>query len=184
MPKKEKNEREIKKEKKLIKKLYILQLVNNGIPKEKKLPEKAYDYLELKKGRYWLKKEAREKIKVVATGGVFDIIHYGHILTLKEAKKLGDVLVVVLATDEVALRKGRKPLHEQDKRVEMLNAIKYVDIAIKGVDKMLDTINRIKPDIIAFGYDQVMFFVPGIQSVRLNVVYKPDVIKTSKILKQ
>ena len=51
-------------------------------------------------------------LKIVLAGGVFDIIHPGHINTLNAAKKLGDVLVVVVATDKTAVKmKKRKPLH-------------------------------------------------------------------------
>ena len=50
--------------------------------------------------------------KIVLAGGVFDIIHPGHINTLNAAKKLGDVLVVVVATDKTAIKmKKRTPLH-------------------------------------------------------------------------
>ena len=50
--------------------------------------------------------------KIVLAGGVFDIIHPGHINTLNAAKKLGDFLVVVIATDKTAVKmKKRKPLH-------------------------------------------------------------------------
>src|SRR3990172_525076 len=54
-----------------------------------------------KKGGEWVLTEAgRKRIVVVFTGGVFDIIHPGHIYTLSSAKNLGDVLVVTVATDK------------------------------------------------------------------------------------
>ena len=53
-----------------------------------------------------------EKKKIVLAGGVFDIIHPGHIHTLNAAKALGDVLVVAIATDNTAQKmKKRPPLH-------------------------------------------------------------------------
>ena len=56
-------------------------------------------------------------LKIVLAGGVFDIIHPGHINTLNAAKKLGDVLVVVVATDKTAIKmKKRKPLHSAQLR--------------------------------------------------------------------
>ena len=55
-----------------------------------------------------------EKKKIVLAGGVFDIIHPGHIHTLNAAKALGDVLVVAIATDSTAEKmKKRPPLHNQ-----------------------------------------------------------------------
>jgi glycerol-3-phosphate cytidylyltransferase/FAD synthetase len=170
-------------EKEIIKMLYIKQLKHKGIPKDKIKNDKYLKYLELRKGRYWLKEQARKKIKVVATGGVFDVIHYGHIMTLKEAKKLGDVLVVIAATDDIAKKKNRMPIHNQKERVEMLNALKIVDIAIPGVENLLDTVNLVKPNIIAFGYDQLVFHVPGIESVKINKAYKPEIIKTTNIVR-
>ncbi|PIY90163.1 MAG: cytidyltransferase, partial [Nitrosopumilales archaeon CG_4_10_14_0_8_um_filter_34_8] len=56
----------------------------------------------------------RSSLRVVLAGGVFDIIHPGHIHTLNAAKILGDVLVVVVATDNTAVKmKKRQPLHSK-----------------------------------------------------------------------
>ena len=66
----------------------------------------------------------RKSLRVVLAGGVFDIIHPGHIYTLNEAKKLGDVLVVVVATDNTAVKmKKRRPLHSQEQRQELVNSL-------------------------------------------------------------
>ena len=65
------------------------------------------------------------EIKVVLAGGVFDIIHPGHIHTLREAASLGDVLVVVIATDRTAVKmKRRRPLHSQEQRRDLVGALK------------------------------------------------------------
>jgi len=62
-----------------------------------------------------LKKSSTKK--TVLAGGVFDIIHPGHIHTLNAAKALGDVLVVAIATDKTAQKmKKRQPLHNQELR--------------------------------------------------------------------
>lgn len=96
-------------------------------------------------------------VKVVLAGGVFDIIHPGHIHTLAEASKLGDVLVVVVATDRTAVRmKRRKPLHTQEQRRDLVRALRIVDSVVVGDDKdIFKTVAQIKPQIIALGYDQV-----------------------------
>jgi cytidyltransferase-like protein len=91
------------------------------------------------------------------TGGVFDIIHPGHIYTLKKAKSLGDFLVVSIARDKTVERlKGKKPINHENLRRSLVEELRAVDVAILGSEKdMFETIERVKPDIIALGYDQV-----------------------------
>ncbi len=100
----------------------------------------------------------RGLLKVVLMGGVFDIVHPGHIHTLKDAKNQGDVLVVVVARSSTALRinKQRKIYHNETLRKELVSSIRYVDYAIIGREGTLyDTVEFVKPDIIALGYDQI-----------------------------
>ena len=77
-------------------------------------------------------------------GGVFDIIHPGHIHTLNSAKELGDVLVVVVATDNTAVKmKKRQPLHSQDQRKELVNSLSMVDFVLIGQeDDIFKTVNK------------------------------------------
>ena len=56
----------------------------------------------------YLSNLGRSKIKVVFVGGVFDILHPGHIYTLKAAKSYGDILVVIVATTSTALKTQEK----------------------------------------------------------------------------
>jgi cytidyltransferase-like protein len=100
----------------------------------------------------------RGLLKIVLIGGVFDIVHPGHIHTLKDAKKQGDVLVVVVAKSSTALKinKQRKIYHAESLRRELVSSIRYVDYAIIGREGTLyDTVEFVKPDIIALGYDQI-----------------------------
>ncbi len=100
----------------------------------------------------------RGLLKIVLIGGVFDIVHPGHIHTLKDAKNQGDVLVVVVARSSTALRinKQRKIYHNETLRKELVSSIRYVDYAIIGREGTLyDTVEFVKPDIIALGYDQI-----------------------------
>jgi len=99
----------------------------------------------------------REQIKVVLIGGVFDLLHVGHIHTLKSAKLLGDVLIIVVATDSRVsnLKKNRKIYHDEKSRLELVSSIKFVDKAVIGRKKSIyDTVEFVRPDIIALGYDQ------------------------------
>ena len=74
--------------------------------------------------------------EIVLAGGVFDIIHPGHISTLNAAKSLGDVLVVVVATDNTAVKmKKRTPIHSQEQRQELVNSLKMVDLCLIGTRK-------------------------------------------------
>jgi cytidyltransferase-like protein len=99
----------------------------------------------------------RESIKVVLVGGVFDILHPGHLHTLKAAKSYGDVLVVVVARSSTALKinKSRIIYHDEMQRKELVSSIRCVDIAMVGFEGTLyKTVEYVKPDIIALGYDQ------------------------------
>lgn len=99
----------------------------------------------------------RDALKVVFAGGVFDIIHPGHIHTLRSAKALGDILVVVIARNVTALKsKGNSPIHDEKFRQELVSSLKFVDIAILGHEgDIFKTVELVKPNIIALGYDQV-----------------------------
>jgi FAD synthetase len=99
----------------------------------------------------------RSKIKVVFMGGVFDLLHPGHIHTLKSAKSYGDVLVVVVATTSTALKlkKNRNIYHDEKHRRELVASLSFVDLSLIGKEGTLyDTVSFVKPDIIALGYDQ------------------------------
>jgi len=115
----------------------------------------------------------RDSLHVVLAGGVFDIIHPGHIYTLNAAKALGDVLVVVVATDNTSEKmKKRRPLHTQEQRQELVNSLSMVDLCLVGQeDDIFKTVNRVRPQIIALGYDQVhqeKFITDGCKRIDLE----------------
>lgn len=96
------------------------------------------------------------KLSKVLVGGCFDILHYGHIYFLKEAKALGNYLIVALESDESVKRlKGKKrPIHSQDQRKESLESLKFVDEVInlkplKNDQEYLELVKKINPQIIA-----------------------------------
>jgi len=116
----------------------------------------------------------RTSLRVVLAGGVFDIIHPGHIHTLNSAKALGDVLVVVVATDTTAQKmKKRKPLHEQNQRKDLVNSLSIVDLCVIGQEgDIFKTVEIIKPEIIALGYDQIhqeKFITDGCRKLNLDI---------------
>ena len=71
------------------------------------------------------------KMKRVLTYGTFDLLHYGHINLLRRAKNLGDYLIVALSTDEFNWNeKKKKCFFSFEKRKQLLEAIRYVDLVI------------------------------------------------------
>ena len=123
--------------------------------------------------RNTLTEMGRNSLCIVLAGGVFDIIHPGHIYTLNAAKKLGDVLVVVVATDNTAVKmKKRRPLHTQEQRQELVNSLSMVDLCLIGQEKdIFKTVNHVKPQIIALGYDQAhqeKFITEGCKEIKLD----------------
>ena len=116
----------------------------------------------------------RDSLRIVLAGGVFDIIHPGHIHTLKAAKALGDILVVAIATDKTAQKmKKRLPLHNQELRCELVDCLSMVDVAIVGHEKdIFETVKIVKPTIIVLGYDQIhqeKFISDGCKQINLDI---------------
>lgn len=98
--------------------------------------------------------------KVVMAFGTFDFIHLGHVELFKQAKKLGDKLIVVIARDSNVKRiKGKKPFFSQEERLQLVNSLKSVDLAVLGNDKDFFTaVRKYKPAIVVLGYDQNVLF--------------------------
>jgi glycerol-3-phosphate cytidylyltransferase/FAD synthetase len=120
-----------------------------------------------------LTETGRDSLRIVLAGGVFDIIHPGHVHTLNAAKLLGDVLVVVVATDNTAVKmKKRTPIHSQEQRQELVNALEVVDLSLIGQENdIFKTVNHVKPQIIALGYDQIHqegYITEGCKKIKLN----------------
>ena len=93
-------------------------------------------------------------VKVMATG-TFDLLHLGHIYYLKEAKKQGDSLAVVVATDSTVRRLKHEPVNTEEIRLGLIKELKIVNEAYLGhEDDMYEIVKEIKPDIIALGFDQ------------------------------
>ena len=88
--------------------------------------------------------------------GTFDILHMGHIYFLKEAKKLGDELIVVVACDKTVRRLKHEPVTSEDMRLNLIKELRVVDDAVIGKeDDMFEVVEQIQPDVIALGYDQI-----------------------------
>lgn len=103
-----------------------------------------------------LTEKGRRRIRVVFIGGGFEIIHPGHLYTIGQAKRLGDVLVVVLArSSTIRRRKKREPVAKEADRLALMSSLRLVDAAILGVEgDIYKTLERVAPDVVALGYDQ------------------------------
>lgn len=94
--------------------------------------------------------------KIVFTNGCFDLLHVGHVRLLRQASKLGDVLVVGLNSDtSVQMLKGpARPLQSQDDRAEVLAALEYVDLVVVFDEETPEELIRaIVPDVLVKGGD-------------------------------
>ena len=76
--------------------------------------------------------------KVIITSGYFNPIHIGHINLIREARKLGDFLVVIVNNDEQVKMKGSCPFMPENERAEIIKALKYVDEVFLSVDSFSD----------------------------------------------
>jgi len=105
--------------------------------------------------------DKHRKKEIVLASGVFDLLHLGHVKFLEEAKKIGgkdaELLVIVARDSTVEETKGRKPIMSENQRLALVESLKVVDEAVLGFEKfdIGDVIERVKPDVIALGYDQV-----------------------------
>lgn len=103
-----------------------------------------------------LEKIRSRKLSTVLSGGCFDILHVGHIKFLKEAKKLGDRLLILLESDEKVkkLKGENRPYFKQEERAEVLSSIGFIDYIIllpliETDDGYRKIINKISPSIIS-----------------------------------
>jgi len=97
----------------------------------------------------------RKKEKRVIIYGTFDLLHVGHILAFKQAKELGDYLIVGLSTDEFNAVKNKKSVFNYLERKELLESIKYIDLVIpeENWEQKPDNIKKYNIDILAMGDD-------------------------------
>lgn len=102
--------------------------------------------------------EYLKKIKnknIVLVGGCFDLLHYGHLTFLQNAKQKGDILVVALESDEfIERKKTREPIHTQRQRAEILSSLQIVDLVIllplfKENSEYFDLVKQVHPAVIA-----------------------------------
>ncbi|OGW53503.1 MAG: hypothetical protein A2Y81_11425 [Nitrospirae bacterium RBG_13_43_8] len=93
--------------------------------------------------------------KIVFTNGCFDIIHIGHVRYLREARALGDVLIIGLNSDKsVSSIKPDRPINPQTHRAEVLSFLEMVDyVVLFDEETPYELIKLIQPDVLVKGGD-------------------------------
>jgi len=130
-------------------------------------------------------KEGKKKRKIVLASGTFDLLHLGHVKYLEEAKRAGgrnaELIVIVARDSTVEKRRGTKPIVPENQRRALVDSLKAVDDAVLGYEDfdIEKVIQKIKPDVIALGYDRSDIQ----QAVRDYVKENRLVIKVVKISK-
>lgn len=135
-------------------------------------------------GTYILTEKDLKK-KVVFTNGCFDVLHKGHLTLLKEARSLGDKLVVGLNSDNSVKRlKGElRPFNDLETRKEQLLLIPYVDdVIIFEQDTPYELIKELKPDLIVKGGDYTVEDIVGHDLAPVHIVPTVKGHSTTKIL--
>lgn len=128
--------------------------------------------------------------------GTFDLLHPGHLSFLRQARKLGAELIVVVARDKNSAKlKGRLPIQNEQLRLRAITKLPFVNKAILGQEELNHRYNLVKeisPGIIALGYDQFLLtttLANDLKTIGLNVEiirlkpYRADKYKSS-ILRQ
>lgn len=97
-----------------------------------------------------------DKKKVVFTNGCFDLLHSGHVHLFREAKKLGDILIVAV-NDDASVKKNKgplRPIFPLSERLEILEAIEDIDYLTSFSEETPQRIiSRLLPDVLAKGGD-------------------------------
>ena len=109
--------------------------------------------------------------KIVFTNGCFDVLHFGHVHYLLEAKKLGDILVVGLNSDDSVRRlKGpSRPINGEKERAFVLAALSFVDyIVLFEEDTPENLIKAVRPDVLVKGGDYALDQIVGADFVNQN----------------
>jgi D-beta-D-heptose 7-phosphate kinase / D-beta-D-heptose 1-phosphate adenosyltransferase len=130
--------------------------------------------------------------RLVFTNGCFDLLHWGHIKFLEESRRLGDILIVALDTDESVRRvKGPcRPVIQQDQRLHMLAALEAVDyVTAFSSEELSDILAALKPDVLTKGSNYPAAAVSGhevVQAYGGQVVIIPitDPISITGLIRQ
>ena len=132
--------------------------------------------------------------KIVLCHGVFDLLHIGHIKHFKEAKNLGDILIVTLTSDRFVNKGPKRPAFNEKLRLEAIAALESVDyVALNTSSTAISPIQKLKPNIYCKGPDyknnnndltgQIKNEVNAIKKIGGRIIYTDDItFSSSKLL--
>jgi rfaE bifunctional protein nucleotidyltransferase chain/domain len=126
---------------------------------------------ELKELLSIVEKLKKEKKRIVFTNGCFDLLHPGHIRLLRQAKSLGDILIIGLNSDSSVkqIKASARPIIKQEERAEILAALEMVDyIVVFHEADPAKLISAIMPDVLVKGGDWAKEDIIGRQTVEEN----------------
>lgn len=136
----------------------------------------------------------KKKLKKIILFGTFDLFHAGHKNFLKQARRYGDYIILVVARDRTTHKlKGRRPSQNEKQRQSIIRQSGLAEKVILGnlTDKY-GAIKKYRPDIVCLGYDQVYFIDElrqaldrfGLQKTKIIRLkpYKSNIYKTTKLL--
>lgn len=122
-------------------------------------------------------------MKVVYTGGTFDLFHAGHVNFLRQCHLLGEVIVALNTDEFIEAYKGTKPIMSYKERKKVLESCRYVSKVVpnEGGQDSTITITKVKPDIVAIGtdwivkdyYQQMQFTQDWLDANNIVLVYLP-----------
>lgn len=107
--------------------------------------------------------------RLVFTNGVFDLLHRGHLASLRAARSHGDFLVVAVNSDESTrrLKGSRRPFQSESDRAEILAGLRFVDaVTVFDEDTPATLIERLLPDVLVKGADYAEDEIAGAVAVR------------------
>lgn len=130
-------------------------------------------------------------VKSVAVSGGFDPLHVGHLDLFRQARKLGDKLIVIVNSDDFLFKKKGMVFMPLEERIEILEHIDYVDKVVACVDDDMTvrkTLAKVKPDIFANGGDRHNKEIPEAKVCRENNIELRDglgekIQSSSKLIK-
>lgn len=121
-------------------------------------------------------------MKKVLAAGVFDVFHAGHLYFLNEARKLGDELTVIVTSDPVARREGKKPQFSARQRAELMNRLGVASRVVVGRadGDIVKTVKTLQPNVIVLGHDQT-FSVATLKSILAKISWHGTIVRLKKL---
>lgn len=116
-----------------------------------------------------------EKKSVVWVNGTFDVLHYGHLMLLEHAARIGELHVGVDSDDRVRKLKGKnRPVFDVSKRVRMLAALRCVHrvYVFSSDEELAGIMERLEPDCMVIGSDYKGKFIVGSEHVKKIVFFE------------